>query len=148
LPAAGDGVEVFDVEEGRRGDLDGVDVAAGGDRLAGIVAVEGAAGVDGGEAERGVDGVEVLLRGGELVGKDVGEGDDLDARVLCEGGGHGGAATTASQQAPAHAGVRGIAECGLGLDDHDAGGGGGALHEFASIHFDVFLLWLRWVRRF
>ncbi len=134
LACGGDRVEVLDVEEGRRGDLDGIDVRTGGDRLGGFVAAEGAAGVDGRKIERGIHGIEVLLRRGELVGKDVGEGDDLDAGILCERCCHGGAAPAASKQTPAHAGVCSVAEGGLGLHDHQAVRGGRSLHELASIH--------------
>ncbi len=61
LACGGDGVEMLDVEERRRGDLDGIDVGAGGDGFGGVVSGEGALAVDRRKTERGVDGIEVLF---------------------------------------------------------------------------------------
>ena len=62
------------------------------------------------------------LPSGELVGKDVGERDEVRRGVLHEGGGDGGAAVAAAEQAEAHGGVGLIAEGGGGLDEEEAGG--------------------------
>ena len=76
--ASGDcGFQMLDVEEGRRGDLDGVDLFRGGELFEGAVAVEGEARVDGGLVDGGVELVEVLLAERELVGEDVGERDEV-----------------------------------------------------------------------
>ena len=59
------------VEEGRRGDLDEVDVFATGELLKGMRAPEHELGVDGGAIEVGIDLVEVLLAGVKLIGKNA-----------------------------------------------------------------------------
>ena len=61
---------------------------------------------------RGVQLVEVLFAGSELVGEDVGQRDDVGGSVLREGGGDSGAAVAAAEQAEADGGVGLIAEGG------------------------------------
>jgi hypothetical protein len=98
--------------------------------------VEGEARVDGGLVDRGVEFVEVLFAGGELVREDVGKRDEMRGRVLHEGGRDGGAAIAAAEQAEAHGGVCLIAEGGFGLDEEQSGGCRGGLEEVASVHGD------------
>ncbi len=136
LASGNDRFEVLDVEEGWGGDLDRVDVLAGGELFEGTVAVEGELGVDGGDVERCVDLIEVLFAEGELVGKDVGERGDAGSGVLRERGGDSGAAIAAAEQAKAHGGVGLIGEGGFRLHDEEAGGRGGGLKEVASVHDD------------
>ena len=59
--------------------------------------MEGESRVDGGLVDRGVELVEVLFAGSELVGEDVGERDEMRGSVLDEGGGDGGAAVAAAE---------------------------------------------------
>ena len=54
--------------------------------------------------------------GGEIVGKEIGECDDLRGSVLGEGSGDGGAAVAAPQQAVTHGGVGLVAEGRAGLE--------------------------------
>ncbi len=112
LPAGNDGFEMLNVEERRRGDLDGVDVFGAGELFEGAVAVEGETGVDGGHIQRGVELVEMLFAEGELVREDVRERDQARGGVLREGGSNGGAAVAATEQPEAHGGVGLIAEGG------------------------------------
>ena len=89
--------------------------------------------VDGRAAKAGVELVEVIVAEGQLVGKDVGQRDDLRGGVFGEGGGDGGAAIAAAEQAEAHGGVGLIAEGGAGLEEQQAAGGSG-LDKFATVH--------------
>ena len=92
-------------------------------------------GVDGLAAEAGVELVEVIVTGGEIVGEEIGQGHDLRGGAAGERGGDGGAAVAASEQADAYGGVGLVAEGGGGLDEEESGGGCGCgLEEFSAIH--------------
>src|SRR5882757_4730353 len=132
------------VEERRSGDLDGIDVFGCGELFEGAVPVEGEARVDGGLIDGGVELVEVLLAGSELVGKDVGERDEMRRGVLHEGSGDGGAAIATAEQAETHGGVGLVSKRSRRLDDEEACGGcGGGGDEVASVHVFICLPELR-----
>jgi hypothetical protein len=68
--AGGDGgLEMFDVKEGRSGDLDQVDLGRRGELLKGVRTAEEEFAVDRGAAKTGVDSIEVRVAGFELGGK-------------------------------------------------------------------------------
>src|ERR1700677_2640884 len=86
------GAQVVDVKEGRRGDLDQVNVGRGGELLESVGAVGEELPVDGRAAERSIELIEAGAAGGEVVGEEIGDGDYLCRSVFREGFGDGTAA--------------------------------------------------------
>jgi hypothetical protein len=72
------------VEEGRRGNLNQIDVGRCGQLLKRVGAVKEKLAVNGLAAKAGVDLVKVVPAGGELIGKKIGERHNLGRSILGE----------------------------------------------------------------
>lgn len=126
---------MLDVEVGRRGDLDQVDVGRGGELLEGPGALEEQLAIDGLPTQRRVELIKVPATSGKLIGKEIGERYHLRGRVLRERRRDGSAARAAAKQTETDGGVCLVPESGAGLQKQKARGGcGPCLEKLATIH--------------
>src|SRR5271165_4950780 len=91
--------------------------------------------VDGRAAKTGVELVKMAAAGGQIIGEEIGERNNLGGSVFGEGIGHGSAAVAAAQQSVPHGGVGRIAEGRERFEQNHAGSGcRTGLNKFATIH--------------
>ena len=116
------GLEMLHVEEGRRGNLNQIDIRRSGELLKGMRAVEEQLAVDGGVAQAGVELVEVAA-GRARAYRERDRRAPPPARTCSSRTKWppSSAAVAAAQQAVAHGGVGLVAEGGAGLEQQQAG---------------------------
>ena len=101
--ARGDrGLKMLHVKERRRRYLDEIHIGRGGELFESVRTAEEQLAVNGRLSEAGVQLVKVLATGGEIIGEEIGKGNDTRRSVFRERGGDSGAAVAASQQAMAY----------------------------------------------
>ena len=117
LAAIDRGFQVLHVEKRRSGDLDEIDILARGELFKGMRTVKHELLIDRRATQVGIDLVEMILAGGELIGEEIGQRHHLRRSVLRKRSGHRGAAASAAEQPVPHGGVGLVAERGVGLDE-------------------------------